>query len=457
VTSPISQPYDAVVPDDPTAEVTDLLQHLIRNACVNDGTPESGFEGRSVDVLRAYLDVPGLDLQTFALRPDRPSLVARIEGRDPSAPSLLLMGHTDVVPANPDGWRHDPYGGELIDGEVWGRGAVDMLNLTASMAVATKQLAGDGFRPEGTLIYLAVSDEEALGTYGAKYLTEAEGDAVRADYVVTESGGFPMDSPSGTKRPVVVGEKGSFWCTLRISGTPGHASTPFRTDNALVKAAEVVRRIDAFVPETRMHDIWRRFVEGVGWGPELSAALLDAEHFTELCHGLPVGLARQAHACTHTTLAPTVMHAGTKTNVIPDRVELDIDIRTLPGQTGEEVRALLDSIIGPDLAPSVELIRANDDPSTASPIDTPLWDALQRVTDKVAPGSTNIPFLTVGATDARFFRRAGATAYGFGLFSPRITFEEFGAMFHGDDERVDQDSLRLSTELWAALATDFLS
>lgn len=444
------------MPDDPTGEVTDLLQHLIRNACVNDGTPDSGNEARSVDVLRSYLEGPGVDLTTFALHPDRPSLVARIEGRDPSASALLLMGHTDVVPANVDGWRHDPYGGELIDGEVWGRGAVDMLNLTASMAVATRQLASDGFRPDGTLIYLAVSDEEALGTYGAAYLTEREAEAVRADYVVTESGGFPMDSASGTKRPVIVGEKGSYWCTLRISGTPGHASTPFRTDNALVKAAEVVRRLDAYVPETRIHDIWRRFVEGVDWGPELTHALLDADTFTELCHGLPLGLARQAHACTHTTFAPTVMRAGTKTNVIPDRVDLEIDIRTLPGQTGDEVRAQLAEIVGADLAPSVEVISANDDPSTASPIDTPLWDALQRVTDRLAPGSKNIPFLTVGATDARFFRRLGATAYGFGLFSPRITFEEFAVMFHGDDERVDQESLRLTTELWAALAADFL-
>jgi acetylornithine deacetylase/succinyl-diaminopimelate desuccinylase-like protein len=266
-----------------------------------------------------------------------------------------------------------------------------------------------------------------------------------------------MDSPSGTKRPVIVGEKGSFWCTLRISGTPGHASTPFRTDNALVKAAEVVRRIDAYVPETQLHDIWRKFVEGVDWGPELTAALLDADGFAALCDALPLGLARQAHACTHTTFAPTVMHAGTKTNVIPDRVELQIDVRTLPGQTGDDVRAQLDEIIGPDLAPSVELVWANDDPPTSSPIDTPLWDALQRVTDRVTPGSKNIPFLTVGATDARFFRRLGTTAYGFGLFSPRITFEEFGTMFHGDDERVDQESLRLSTELWLALADDFLA
>ncbi|HUP87099.1 MAG TPA: M20/M25/M40 family metallo-hydrolase [Acidimicrobiales bacterium] len=450
------------MPDDPTAEVTDLLQHLIRNACVNDGTAESGFEGRSADVLSAYLDTPGLDVDTFSLRPDRSSVVARIEGTDPAAPTLLLMGHTDVVPANPDGWRRDPYGGELIANdegfrEVWGRGAVDMLNLTASMAVATKRLAQRGFRPKGTLVYLAVADEEAMGTYGAQYLTEHEADAVATDYVITEAGGFPMASESGTKRPVIVGEKGSYWCTLRISGTPGHASTPFRTDNALVKAAEIVRRLDAFVPETQLHDIWRKFVEGIDWGPEMTAALLDADGFTALCEGLPLGLARQAHACTHTTFAPTVMHAGTKTNVIPDRVDLEIDIRTLPGQTAEEVRAQLDLIIGPELATSVELISSNDDPSTASPIDTPLWDTLQRATDRIAPGSKNVPFLTVGATDARFFRRKGITSYGFGLFSERIGFEEFGTMFHGDDERVDQESLRLSTELWGAVAEDLLA
>ncbi len=446
------------MPDDPTAEVTDLLQHLIRNACVNDGTAESGFEARSVDVLRAYLEGPGVDVETFALQADRPSLVARIAGSDPSAPTVLLLGHTDVVPANEDGWRHDPYGGDLLDGEVWGRGAVDMLNLTASMAVATKRLARRrDFSPVGSLVYVAVADEEALGTYGAKYLTEHETDAVAADYVITESGGFPMASASGTKRPVIVGEKGSYWCTLRITGTPGHASTPFRTDNALVKAAEVVRRIDAYVPETRLHDIWRRFVLGIDWGPEMTAALLDADGFTALCHDLPLGLARQAHACTHTTFAPTVMHAGTKTNVIPDRVDLEIDIRTLPGQTAEEVQAQLEEIIGPDLASSVTLLSANDDPSTASPIDTPLWDALQRVTDRVVPGSINIPFLTVGATDARFFRRLGVPSYGFGLFSEKIGFEEFGTMFHGDDERVDQESLRLSTELWTALAEDFLA
>src|SRR3712207_6090888 len=183
-----------------TGEVTELLQHLIRNACVNDGTPESGQETRSADLLRSYLEGSGVDIETYESVPGRGSLVARIEGRRKDAPTLLLMGHTDVVPVNPEGWDRDPFGGELIDGEVWGRGAVDMLNLTASMAVATRRMADSGFAPDGTLIYLAVADEEALGTHGAKYLVERERDAVVTDYVITESGGIPMPAARGIKQ-----------------------------------------------------------------------------------------------------------------------------------------------------------------------------------------------------------------------------------------------------------------
>lgn len=438
-----------------TGTVTELLQQLIRNECVNDGTVESGFEARSADVLQTFLEGPGLDVQRYEPQPGRTSVVARIEGSDPTAPTLLLMGHTDVVPANPERWRHDPYGGELIDGEVWGRGAIDMLNLTSSMAVAVRRLADTGFRPRGTLIYLGVADEEALGDHGAKWLTTHALDAVNADYVITESGGIPMPSGDGTRLPIIVGEKGSYWCRLTVRGTPGHASTPLRTDNAVVKAAEVVRRIAEYRPETQIHEVWRRFVEGMAFPPDLQAALVDPTALAALVHDLPLGLARQAHACTHTTFAPTVMHGGTKTNVIPDTVELDVDIRTLPGQTGADVRAMLDEILG-DLAGSVEVHAAGDDSSTASPIDTPLWDTLQRASSALVGDATCIPFLTVGATDARFFRRLGITAYGYGLFSPRLSYEDVATMFHGDDERVDQDSLRLSTELWDAVARDLL-
>lgn len=441
--------------DQLSAEVTDLLQHLIRNACVNDGTVESGFEERSADLLTSYLEGSGVDLERFDGAPGRTSLVARIEGRRADAPTLLLMGHTDVVPVNPDGWSRDPFGAELVDGQVWGRGAVDMLNLTASMAVATKRLAEQGWRPDGTLVYLAVADEEALGSYGAEHLVEHEADAVRADYVITESGGIPIPGPSGLRLPVVVGEKGSYWCTLRVKGTPGHASQPFRTDNALVKAAEVVRRLDAYRPETRIHDIWRRFIEGMGYPEEVTAPLLSPDTFVQAVENLPLGMSRQFHACTHTTFAPTVVHGGVKTNVIPDRVDVQVDIRTLPGQTGSDVRAMLDEVLG-DLAADVEVITASDDEASASPLETPLWDALSRAAAHFYPGAATVPSMIVGATDARFFRRLGTTAYGFGMFSERISFEDYSTMFHGDDERVDVESLRLSTEMWDVVARDLL-
>ncbi|HEX9683087.1 MAG TPA: M20/M25/M40 family metallo-hydrolase [Acidimicrobiales bacterium] len=441
--------------DDPTAEVTDLLQQMIRNACVNDGTPDSGQEERSVDLLSQYLDGAGLEVESYESRPGRQNLAARIEGSDPQAPALLLMGHTDVVPANASRWQHDPFGGELIDGEVWGRGAVDMLNLTASMAVATKHLADDGFRPRGDLIYLAVADEEAMGTWGADHVLSHRAEMVRADYVVTESGGVPIISPDGTRLPVIVGEKGVYWLKLTIGGTAGHGSQPFRTDNALVTAAQVVTRLADHETPTDIHDIWRRFIEGTGFPRELVEPLTDPERLPALCQDLPLGLARQAHACTHMTIAPTVAHGGSKQNVIPDHVELLVDIRTLPGQTGDDVADEVRAALG-DLADRVQIDVLEASDSSASATDTPLWDALERTAQRFYPGAATIPFLTVGATDARFFRRHGAVAYGFGLFSTNLTFEDYGRMFHGDDERVDTESLRLSTEMWHALAHDLV-
>ena len=443
--------------DDPTGDVTALLQDLIRNACVNDGSPDSGFERRSADALGAWLAGGGLDVETYEPLPGRASLVARIEGSDPSAPSLMLMGHTDVVPANAEGWRRDPYGGDLVDGEVWGRGATDMLNLTASMAVAVRRLADQGFRPRGSLVYLAVADEEALGTYGASHLLDREADAVRADYVITEGGGSVMPTPAGPKLFAAAAEKGTYWCRLVVSGTPGHASRPFRSDNALVKGAELVRRIEAYRPGTRVTDEWRRHLAGLDLDPDLAAALADPDRVWDVLADLPgLALARTAHACTQTTFAPTMMRAGSKVNVIPDRVELEIDARTLPGQGADEIRAMLDDIVGDDLRDCVEVDAYGVDLATASTVDTPLWDVMARAATALRPDVRLVPTLIAGATDARFFRRAGATAYGFGLMSGRIPIDELVTMFHGDDERIDQESLRLTTELWERIARDFL-
>lgn len=440
---------------DPTAEVTDLLQQLIRNACVNDGTEASGHEVRNAAVLADYLDGPGLDLETFEPTPERTSLVARIDGSDPDAPTLMLMGHTDVVPANADGWRRDPYGGELVDGEVWGRGAIDMLNLTASMAVAVRALADHGFRPKGDVVYLAVADEEALGEHGAKWLLAHEADAVRTDYVITEGGGSVMETPTGPKVLVSTAEKGALWCLLRVKGTPSHASMPLRTDNALVKAATLVDRLAQYRPSAHITEVWRQYVGALGLDPELSAALVDPSRVYDTCLALDqLDLARRSHACTHTTFAPTILHAGTKTNVIPDTVELEVDIRALPGQTSDDVRRMLDEVID-DLRDSVEIVRIAGEEATSSPLDTPLWAAMQRAAASVSPGVKVVPSLMAGATDARFFRAAGVTSYGFGLMSGRIPLDELVTMFHGDNERIDLESLRLTTEMWETLVREF--
>jgi acetylornithine deacetylase/succinyl-diaminopimelate desuccinylase-like protein len=304
-------------------------------------------------------------------------------------------------------------------------------------------------------VYLAVADEEALGSLGAGHLVDHEADAVRADYVITESGGIPIPSPTGVKLPVIVAEKGSCWVKLRVRGTPGHGSQPYKTDNALVTAAHVVQRLAEYEPATQIHDTWRRFLEGMDYPDEMVQPLLDPATFLDACEVFPLGMARQFHACTHTTFAPTMAEAGTKINVIPDLVTLQVDIRTLPGHGEAEVRAMLDEALG-DLADKVEVAAAYDDPSTASPVDTPLWDSIARVTPRFYEGSKVVPYMTVGATDARFFRRLGTTAYGFGLFSTEMSFEDYGSMFHGDDERIDVGSLALSTQLWDALSRDLL-
>lgn len=437
-------------------ETTELLQQLIRNGCVNDGTPDSGNERRNADTLADLLTGAGLEVQRFTPQGERTSIVARIEGWDPTAPRVCLMGHTDVVPFNASGWREDPLGGELIDGEVWGRGAIDMLNLTASMAVAVRHLARTGFRPRGDLIYFGVADEEAMGTWGAKWMCEHHWDAIACDYVLTELGGWSVQGPAGHKVGISVGEKGLAWRKLRIKGTPGHGSMPFGADNALVKAAEVIRRVSVYRPRARIDHVWRAQVEAAALPDSLKAALLDPERIWDAIEHLPPAAARHVHACTHTTFSPNIAHGGVKTNVIPDLVELDIDIRTVPGTTAEDVNAHLREALGEALFAEVEVISMVDHAATISPLDTPMWEALSRQLKVAYPAAEFLPQLLVGGTDARFFRDRGVVGYGTGLFVPNVTMEEFGSRFHGHNERIDVTSLGLCANLWTGVVKDLL-
>ena len=442
--------------DDLTSQTVDLLQAMIRNACVNDGTPESGQEVRNADLLASYLGGSGLDVQSFEPTPGRTSLVARIEGSDPSAPSLCLMGHTDVVPVSPDGWSRDPFAGDLVDGEVWGRGAVDMLNLTAAQAVVMRTLADSGFRPRGDLIFFAVADEESGSVHGARWMADNEADAIRADYVLTENGGLHSGTEVAPVISVNVAEKGASWRRLTVRGTPGHGSMPYRSDNALVKAAAVVQRLAEYRPQPRFHELWRAQVESMDLPDDARDQLLDEDRVDGFLADVPhVGTAGHLHACTHTTFSPNVGDGPGKTNVIPDRVSIDVDIRTMPGDHTEEVAAHLREALG-DLADHVETEVVMDDSASSSRIDTPLWDALERAVTKPFPSARLNPQFIVGFTDARVYREMGAVAYGAGLLSPSISGGEFSRRFHGHDERIDVESLRLTTGMYLDVCRDML-
>jgi acetylornithine deacetylase/succinyl-diaminopimelate desuccinylase-like protein len=431
---------------------TELLQSLIRNQCVNDGTPDSGDEVRNADLLQTYLEGGGLAVERFDSRPGRTSIVARIEGSDPDAPALCLMGHTDVVPVNPDGWSRDPFGGELVDGEVWGRGAIDMLCITSSMAVAFRQLATEGFRPKGALIYFGVADEEAGGHWGAEYMIDNHWDAVGAQYVLTESGGYSTIGHDGTRHITVnVAEKGLAWRRLRVHGTPGHGSMPYGSDNALITASEIVRRLATFRTPSNLDDLWQARLATVDLPDDVRSALSDPARIDDALAKLPADYARIAHACTHTTVSPNVIHGGQKTNTIPDIIDIDVDMRTVPGDTKEVVDDYLAEVLG-ELAPRVEISPIQEFESTRSPVDNPLWDALQTRTQVAYPGANLVPGIITGGTDARFYRVKGSIAYGAALFSPEVTMESFGQRFHGNDERIDVESLGLSTEFWYGIA-----
>jgi len=439
----MTEPIDTL-----TSETTELLQALIRNECVNDGTPDSGNETKNATLLRNELDGIGLDMEIFEIAENRGSLIARYEGTDPNAPALCLMAHTDVVPVSPAGWKEDPFGGELIGNEVWGRGAVDMLNLTSSMAVAFRHIVKSGKRYPGDLVYFAVADEEAGGVLGASQLVEQQWDALKCDYVLTEYGGTPVDTREGTAILVTTTEKGVGNRRLIIGGEPGHGSMPHGTDNALVKAAEVVRRLAEYQPGTKIDDMFTERVKALGLGDDLEQRVLDPVRQAEALDEIEPSMARNLHACSHTSFSPNLLNTGKKVNIIPDTAVLEVDIRLLPGETLDDVEIHLRAALGSELMADIEIEEMYQSTPTQSPVDTPLWHAMADSMRAAYPDAQIVPSMVTGGTDARFFRQKGIPAYGAGLLSRSVGFAEFLNRFHGHNERIDIESLRLTTQLW---------
>ena len=438
----------------PAGEVVALLQALIRNACVNDGTPDSGHEHRSVATLQEYLGHPG---EVVEPHPGRQSVVFHVQGTDPGAPALLMLPHLDVVPVSPSGWSVDPFGGEIVDGFVWGRGAIDMLNLTAAMtAVFSRYRSGELPPLPGSLVLAAVADEEAGGTLGAGWLVEHRPDLLPADYVLAEIA-TPMVMAGGGV-PVTVAEKGPSWKVLRTRGTPGHASQPYRSDNALVPLAAAVDRLAAAPEPAAISAEWAGFAAGAGFPADLAERLVDPDRvdgaIDELAE-MDEALGRFAHACTHLTVAPTVFNAGGASNVIPDLAEAQLDIRILPGQDEATVDDHLRKVLGPDRLDRIEVVHSLTSPASSSPATGPLWEAIGDAVEDVSGARSLLPMLIPVSTDARFMRARGAVSYGVGLFDDRMGFGEMLRLFHGHDERVSIGSLEATTTVLAGTVAHF--
>lgn len=429
-------------------ETVELLQRLIRNRCVNDGTVGSGDERRSVETLAEYFGEPGV---VFEPQPGRQSVLYRVRGTDPNAPSLMLMTHLDVVPANPDGWTHDPFAAVIDDGFVWGRGAVDMLNMTAAMAGAFRpHLRGKTPPSTGDILFLAAADEEASGTHGARFLTERHWDDVAVDYVLTEIAYPPIDMGGGKRYPVSVGEKGPFWTHIRSTGTPGHGSTPYGSDNALEPLVGGLSELFGAEPLVEITEIWRAFIAGLGIDSALADELTDPERVDgaiDRINATDPRLATYLHACTHLTVSPNVVDGGVKMNIIPDQAVGQIDLRALPGQDRPDVDAYLGKALGRyadrlSLEPQADFIATQSSPSGS------LWEVIVSSIEHLTGSSDVVPTLMPASTDARFFRARGSTAYGVGLFDDRVSFPEFLSMFHGHDERVSVESVGMTLALF---------
>jgi acetylornithine deacetylase/succinyl-diaminopimelate desuccinylase-like protein len=416
------------------AETVDLLQRLIRIDTVNP----PGNETAAAELLREYLEENGVECELYARVPERANLVARIRGNG-DGPRLALLSHTDTVLADPLEWKLDPWSGELKDDEVWGRGALDMKGQVAASAVAMAALSREGFRPNGDLIFLAAADEEVGAGFGVQWLVEAHPDAIRAEFALNEGGGDRVEFGGLPLYVCSCAEKMSAPFRLRVLGRSGHASMPGIADNALVKATEVIRRLAEYKPEQR-------------YGPETEALM------RELTGGeLPpveeaVERARQVHPLAAAalepllslTMAPTMISASQKRNVIPAVCELTVDRRLQPGQSLEEAEAVVRSLIPDGIDYEYEVMEAQG--GTRSPVDTPLWDAVDSFVQEIEPGARTVPLCVAGFTDSHWVRDAyGTVAYGF--FPMRTMDVELATrLIHSADERAHVEDLELGVD-----------
>ena len=421
-------------------EATSLLQELIRLDTVNP----PGNETQAAELLRDYLAESGVESELYGRTPERSNLVARLPGSG-GGPSLLLLSHTDTVVADASEWQSDPWSGELRDGEIWGRGALDMKGQVAASAVAMATLAREGFRPVGDLVFVAAADEEVGEGFGLPWLCENHPDAVRADYALNEGAGERIELLGRPYYICSCAEKMSSPFRVRVNGRAGHASMPGIADNALVKAAPLLERLAAYEPELYLGPETSAVIEAVAGRP------LEPAEALELAREVDPLAAELLEPLLSLTLSPTMISASQRRNVIPHVCEVVVDCRLLPGQTQDEVEPALRAVLG-DGDYELEWIEARG--GTRSPLDTPLWDAVESFVAEIEPEAAVLPVSVAGFTDSHWLREAfGTVAYGFcpmRAMDPQLA----ARLIHSADERIAVDDLELAVQCFRHVAVE---
>ncbi|MGW5240362.1 M20/M25/M40 family metallo-hydrolase [Monashia sp. NPDC004114] len=419
-------------------EVADLTSELIRVDTTNHGGGVSAGEREAAELVASWLSEVGIEPTLIESAPRRTNVVARIPGRDPSRPGLLVHGHLDVVPAQAHDWRVHPFSGEIRDGLVWGRGAVDMKDMDAMTIAVVRDWMRTGRRPERDIVLAFVADEESTGEHGANHLVERHAHLFEGvTEAISESGGFSVALPDGRRAyPVGCAERGTAWMRLTADGTAGHGSK-LNTDNAVTKIARSVARLGEHQFPITPTPVVRSLIE------QLSAAygfVPDFDDLTATIERLGPN-ARLFSATLCNTVNPTMLDAGYKVNVIPGTATAQVDGRFLPG-TQDAFFAAIDAVLGPDVRR--EFVSFEE--AVSAPAHGPTWDAMSAALRAEDPGAVVVPYCMAGGTDAKAFARLGIAGYGFSplLLPPDL---DYLGMFHGVDERVSVAALQFGCKV----------
>lgn len=432
-------------------EALELLQALLRT----DTTNPPGNETPAAELCARSLSSAGLDPVLVGRTPERMNVIARLRG-DGSLPPLLLNAHLDVVPAEAASWSRPPFAGEIHDGWLWGRGAIDMKNMAAMSIAVLNRLAREKAKLKRDVIFCGSADEEAGSAEGAVWLVENHPELVRAEYGLGEAGGFTLHLAGATFFPVQVAQKGVLWLTMRARGEPGHGSIP-RRRGAVAKLAEAVAKVAAARLPAHATPELKRFVSGLASGLKAPARaalpLLATESIGPLALRAAgdTSFARSFGALLSNTASPTVLRAGSKTNVHPGVAECVIDGRTLPGQTRDSFLRELRAVVGDEveLEPFLEI-----DPAVF-PHQTPLFDLIARTLHELEPEAKVVPCIVPGFTDAFAFKRLGCTFYGFAPLKLPRGGPTFAELFHAHDERIPVEGFQWGAGALYRVVRDF--